>query len=643
MQTLVAEEPKLYLPVFSALHEELMQAKSSYSSGKLEEARVHLDKARKLRSKIARQQRQIREFSLDEWGSRLNLSDSPVIHYLPIAQNCNQLWDDISKWLRSVIGQVEHEELLQSQVGLNLLLDEKLPAVWDFNHDIIVLWGANAELLVEPLADRGQAQIIVIRDGDREAITSVSNPAPETTVLYVERRELLSADQTAALKKIEPPLIHGVSFEIDKQPIEVLKSLARQVQRNHILGASARRWPTIFSERFIENLPVLLGKESICNISSAFFEKDILIVSPGPSLRDSLPYIKRFREKFVLISLVRSLGTLFDYEILPDFAVMIDAQDHSSAAMNLIPANSMLSEVSLIASEYIHSSTFAANFKKIYLLPTAQLIGSPLSIALHGDSPPSVNGSGVATFAITMAGELGARSITVVGQDLSHERGAYVDEEQWKPEYDDIGNLTCTGIDGSKLPTKADYLLFISELEALAEAYSEGIAMFNCTFFGAYLEGWQHIQLDEKHPAVSGEWKDLRARDGLFREVVCDNADRVVDEFLVKQALKDEIGQLRSVHDLTTRILEELDNLIRSGSNNVGVLERFEQQLEKHMTTSGSLIAFYTSPAKLATEASLQSVENLTENFIVSSDYYGFIAVSANRLIKRLVDISFES
>ena len=626
----------MYLPVFALLQDELTLAKSLYAGGDIERAHSHLDKARILRSKIARQQRQIREFSLEDWGSQLNLTESAITQYLPIAQDCNQLWDDISKWLNTVIGQLNHEELLQSHIGLNLLLDQQIPPCWDFNHDIVVLSGLNAELFVAPLVERGQAQIIVIVGVDFNAEADILKPAAHATVLYIQHGSPLSADQAAALKKVEPPLLHGISSGVDDQPLAELKRLARLVHKDHVVGASARRWPTIWTEQLIENLPFVIGKKSVTEVSPVFTGKDVLIVSPGPSLRDSLADLKELREHFVLVCLVRSLPVLFDYGISPDFAIMIDAQDHSEAGLNLIPHHSMLSEVPLIVSEYTHSSTFEAKFKEFLLLPAAQLIGNPLSLAMHGGSPPVANGSGVATFAISLAANLGARSITLVGQDLSIANGAYAAEEQDKVYGDDEGYLTCKGIDGSKLRTKADYLLFISELEALAMAYSSEIAMLNCTRSGAYLDGWRHIPLDGHHPAVSGELMRRAVTNESIGYASHDRLDSVIHEIGLKDAVAEECTRLKTVNDLASAIVEELDTLIATKSNDVAKLENLEQQLLPEMTTKGSLIAFYSCPAKLAAEASLQSVENLTENFMISSDYYGSIAASANRLIERL-------
>lgn len=625
----------MYLPVFALLHDELSLAKSCFSSGNIEEARPHLDKARMLRSKILRQQRQIKEFSIEEWGSQLNLTESAVNEFLPIAHACNEAWNDIANWLYTVIGQLDQGELLQSDLGLNLLLDFQIPSAWDFNNDIIVLSGVNAELFVSPLLERGQAQIIVSVDGHVKPKTSVSKPSPNCTVLFVEYGDPLNTEQVAALKKVEPPLLHSISSGPDYQPLKELKRLARLVHKDHVIGASARRWPTIWTEQFIENLPFVIGKESVSNIALGFIGKDILIVSPGPSLRESIADLKRVREKFVLISLVRSLPVLFDHEIIPDFAIMIDAQDHSEEGINIIPAHPMLSEVPLIVSEYTHSSTFASNFKKFYLLPTAQLNGSPLSRAMHGDVPPVAIGSGVATFAVTLACNSRARSITVVGQDLSIASGAYAVPDQTGAK-DEFGDLTCKAIDGSKLPTQSDYLLFISELEALAKSHSKEIAMFNCTRSGAYLDGWRHILLDDNHPVVSGEirqkQKNANAVDNANHERFFD----VINKVKLGNAIVDEISQLKSVLDLAVAIRDELDELIASHSNDVTRLEELEEQLLSKMTTTGSLITFYTCPAKLAAETSLQSVESLTENFMVSSDYYGSVAASANRLIERL-------
>ena len=80
-------------------------------------------------------------------------------------------------------------------------------------------------------------------------------------------------------------------------------------------------------------------------------------------------------------------------------------------------------------------------------------------------------------------------------------------------------------------------------------------------------------------------------------------------------------------------LVMELDRLLAEESNDVSVLEALEQNLLQAMSTEGSLISFYTMPAKLLADTSLESVESLTENFMVSLDYYGSISAGADRLI----------
>ena len=102
--------------------------------------------------------------------------------------------------------------------------------------------------------------------------------------------------------------------------------------------------------------------------------RDDNVVSPGPSLLLSLEKIKKFRQYFKVIALVRSLPVLFDYGIIPDFAIMVDAQDHSEKHLDLIPRDPLLAKVPLLVTDFTHRSTFDANFKELFLLPGGQWV-----------------------------------------------------------------------------------------------------------------------------------------------------------------------------------------------------------------------------------------------------------------------------
>ena len=144
----------------------------------------------------------------------------------------------------------------------------------------------------------------------------------------------------------------------------------------------------------------------------------------------------------------------------------------------------------LFITEYAHPTSFESNFSEFILLPAAQLIGSPLSKAMFGNSPPRANGASVATFSVSLFAELGAASITLVGQDLSiSDSGDTYASPAQKARYRASSlELTCIGIDGEPRLTQQDYLLFISEFEILSAKYADFVTLINSTRSGAFLE-----------------------------------------------------------------------------------------------------------------------------------------------------------
>ena len=280
-------------------------------------------------------------------------------------------------------------------------------------------------------------------------------------------------------------------------------------------------WPITFVENFVNNLSKISCLQSVSGLKRFVAGSNIMIVSPGPSLLDSLPKISELREAFVIVSLVRSLPVLLDFGIVPDFAIIVDAADHNANHLKLLPTHPSFSEIPLIVSEYIHPTTLEAGFGDFILMPTAELIGSPLSVALHGKDPPLCVGTSVASFAVSMFAELGASSITLVGQDLSVSGSSYADARQ-KSSRRHHGELTCLGINGEQLPTQDDYLQFKSELEYLALKYGHQVKMFNCTALGLFwitgsifnwislIQSWWKVQvliylmMQTKAPLASG-------------------------------------------------------------------------------------------------------------------------------------------
>ena len=635
----------MYLPLFAQMAEMLATAQVMLSAGQLEQARFRIDKVRLLRSTVKRQLQRAKELTSEEWGAQLTAAESGHSEMLPLVAKINEVTKDISVWLTSVILNVGREELLRSDDGIHLLLDRALPPVWDFNHDIVVLYGENSEHFLSPLVERGQAQIVIVSNskvspeqqslGVPHGIDNARNGDQGTIIIRVRESLELTDEQLASLtKNVHPELI---SIDTGREPrkLEGLNALARNIRKEYVYVNSKRHWPARFTHNFIDNLPSIYRCRNISEIRPKVAKKDILIVSPGPSLLESLPQLVMLEEHFLVVSLIRSLPVLLDAGVTPDFAIMVDASDHTDERLNLIPDHPLLAEIPLLVTDFTHSSTLQANFSEFILMPSAQLRGCPIYEALYGESIPSLVGSSVATFAVSLFAELEAKTITLIGQDLSVTDKNYAVADQPSTYKDEIGDLTCLGINGEELKTQADFLLFITEFFHLSSKYSHAVRMINATVSGAYLEGWEHMPLNIEHPAVKSqstiETKTPSSYSGFIHQRPVAEAKRICID-----ALSSEIMLLRQVEALTAKINRELARLIRTKGIDVTELEALEEQLQEVMQTNGPLIMFYTAPAKLDTHTELSSVASLEENYIASLDYYRSIETSAKRLVPLL-------
>ena len=623
-----------------------MDARRFLSEGDLISARSNVDKARSLRSRVKRQIAFSNELSNDSWRQKLGFDDISSLEYSEIVKLVNTEWQQIGQWYTSVIRSIGIDELLCSEGGTDLLLDFLLPEVWDFKVDITIIAAKHEQYYLGPLLRRGQSVIIIVDEISDDPVVK-SGPTihqeNETAILYLLENESLNADHFSAIDRGQSPTIAYISHEDRVLSAETLSGLNSSILKEFISKRSLARWPAIFTEQLVVNLPRTVGLRSASDLMPVFLGRHAMVVSPGPSLLKSLPKIKRYREHFVLVALVRSLDVLLDYGIVPDYAIMVDAQDHTDESHKInIPKSELLANIPLLVTDFTHPTTFDLGFKEAILISAHWFTGSAISTALYGTNPVCAAGSSVACAAVMLLTELRARSITLVGQDLSFSGASYasITKPILVADAENDG-LTCRGIDGTLLPTRSDYLFFKSELEDMAKTHSDKVEMFNSTEFGAYLENWHHTSLDDTHPAVI-------ASAGVINipadkpEVGPDEGSTETRTPTVLEAISTEINQLEMVKNIAEMALTELHRLIDVQSNDVTVLEILEENLLDAMSTKGSLISFHCNPATLVTQASLQSVSSLSENFMISIDYYSAIVAGTESLIGKFRDSANE-
>ncbi len=636
--------------IYSRLSEALVEAQSSLSDGDFETARFWLRKARAMNAKINRSQLRLAKVSDSEWASQQGASEETFVDSLALTKNISQSWRVIARWFDSVINSVSREELLGSSDGINILLDRFLPFHWDVNHDIVVLSGPKSEEFVAALIPRGQAQIIVLVEGDvsdENAIRKFSlqdmsdqTLADEAVVLTIASDAKLNELQRAALRSLEPPGFVSIPTDPIGKDLPSYSLIKKQAAARFINQTTQRMLPTIQCEQYLSNLPNIMESKTVLDLVPDLLGENVLIISPGPSLLDSVPDVEAYGDGFIKVALLRSLPVLLDRGIIPDFVILLDPSDHTSEGLDLLPKDSRCQEIPLIVAECAHPTTFDSIFKEYVTVPTRTFKGSPLSNALHGSKAPVVLGTSVATFAVSLFAQLGVESITLVGQDLCVSDVRYASQKLDSERQNKIETnpLTCRGINGEDLPTSSNFLSFISEFEVLGSAYEAQMGLFNCTRVGAYLKHWKHLPLDEHHSVVKASLTTGLGRSGTETRVGEGQENRSSWKIKndVQTAIESEIAHQVEVESLTSSLVDELRLILESQNRDNSMLETLEKELTVEMASRGWLTNFYTLPAKLDVDATLSTVENLEENLMVSLDYYLAIRGSAQHLMDLL-------
>ena len=649
----------MYLPVIEPIDRICREAIERGVAGDISGARQRIDRVRTMRAWLARSVISHRTESIEDWIKSSGIDDSEVHHYRSQIAQLSASLEMIRTWLSSSVSTFLHEELVSSPEGLSLYLDSLLPEIWDFSQDVVVLHGQYRKSFYEDLKQRGQKKFVVIVTSDEGGADQVLEQLPSDQVCeHADAVNIVSfptgssprTDIFSELLGQEIPCVVLIGAESDSAMENDFQRIFKSLSALFLGKKSVKEWPRVFTEQWLSRIPQLAQHQSVSALRPVFGGRDVLIASPGPSLYESLDDLKINRGRFLVIAPIRSLLTLFKHDIVPDFAFHVDATDFSK----IIPKHPMLSRVVLICTDYAHPSVFEAGFGSIYTVTDPAMVENAISEVFHGKSVPVLQGGCVATCAVVFAAQFAARSITLVGQDLSFSGGRYVEQaggassadlyvSMQNPEYE-LGDseddnpddfLTCEGINGERLRTKEDYHWFIGEMENAARMFSHDIDFVNSTAHGAKLKGWLHKTLDA-HPLLLEESASNQSPQ-LDSGAMSDEA-REIRRVALLQAVQLEKADAENAAGLCAALVSECRSLIASRSNNVSELESLEAQLQPLLRKQGSILHFYTSRFSMALAAASKSVENLEENLNISAEYYHHIGPRAKKLASMLED-----
>lgn len=263
-------------------------------------------------------------------------------------------------------------------------------------------------------------------------------------------------------------------------------------------------------------------------LSNKFKDKTALVLGAGPSLKDNIEKIKENRDKFIIFAVHKTLKTLKNNGITPDFCVIIDAK--------------WVKETIIDDDEYLKNINFVIDIKSDYALnsmPSKKdfiyftnncTFSNKLALKMLG----KINlfepvGTSTLT-AYKVAKTLGFKNIIFAGIDLAFKNDtAYCDDniaittgkntvviQNVQRETTEIKSIT-----GEYIKTRLDYASFVRQFESLF-AKDKTSKLYNLTTFGAFINGMKYDSLDNILNKISAEKYDV---DRVINNTLLNNSE----------------------------------------------------------------------------------------------------------------------
>lgn len=432
--------------------------------------------------------------------------------------------------------------LLGTPLGVAALADAMLPAVWDFEADVVALVGAELAPVAELLAALGQRRIVMLDAG-------AAAPPEAVTVASVDEAGL-----AVRMMVPGPPTRMAVRAATGADPElvdELIAKLRNALADVRIHRNTVRAFSRTWVEQGIANLPAIARWPSVAAVGERFAGLPMVIVAPGPSLANNIDQLRDLRGRAIVTAFSHSLKPVLAAGVAPDLVITVDPQD-----VRYHFADCDLSRTCLVNAATVHPALFELPAQRFLTLSANSAIDDWIFDAVGEDAVVPGGGS-VATTAFSLALRWACDPIVFLGLDLSFPDGAYYvstssDGEArahidggmmrvagWSPGFQAMkaagGPAAPTervvelpGWRGGTVPSSFVFSLFhrwfVERIRALTDT-----TVFNCTEGGAFIHGMHHRPLAAVLPLLDRELDIAGELDGAAMTIDATRTPNIVE------------------------------------------------------------------------------------------------------------------
>ena len=408
--------------------------------------------------------------------------------------------------------------------GLGYLIEALLQH--DLPERVIVVIPSQAEFLFS-LSQRDFSAFI---GGDRVEFVVGLNAARSAEAVAVR----LQKRQIYGWRPLIHPAMARLYFEFVQAFTPVLSSslTALQTTKRTKLNKS-----DLFMRNALANFPLLALSPGVEQLKGRWLQRPVALVAAGPSLDKQLPLLIEWADRVLIIAVGQAWRSLRQVGIEPHMVVTVDPNE-----ANLRHFESMKSAGAVLVADAGCHPRIPREFAGPLVFNHSRPDGELLFSSLCGKRGVLETGGSVANTALSLACELGASPILLLGQDLAFSGGRT--HAQGNAFMRDFGDKVSTkrnlrpveGYYGDTVYTNAQMDTYRHWFEKAIERI-ESQRVINCTEGGARIRGVEQ----------------MRFSDALQ---LCDGADPSAFEqlFDVHLPAGDTLDVLRKVEDLRRQL-----------------------------------------------------------------------------------------
>ena len=286
----------------------------------------------------------------------------------------------------------------------------------------------------------------------------------------------------------------------------------------------------------IQNIPNLLQETPLIKLKNIYQNKTAVVISAGPSLDKNIETLKKYRDRFILITVGTAVKTLYANDLTPDFICIIETYNSSRQIEDLD-----LNNVNFITEPYSNPALRNFKFKKVYSHISNNTPINHFWSEICEENIEEYYSKGTVSYtALNCARILGCSKIILVGQDLAYIEGQCYSKDsayknlscqynnttnRWEINADNfeqfakaispsqdplvrekvalnrLQNLNNSlyyvkGINGDMIPTESVYATFVKVLEDFTQIFNDR-RYINTSLVGAQINGFENLSLEE--------------------------------------------------------------------------------------------------------------------------------------------------